>query len=103
MIELPRFDISPALLDSIGTGAEALHFPVLWDKFRDAAVPIYLFRDKGSTRSFAYSLDATGRNIPPLSEHTEWLFVAVIAAVQLDAQPDILRQLQTKGFYVYKE
>jgi hypothetical protein len=66
-------------------------------------LPIFLFRAQGSSRSFAYSLDVTGRNIPPLSEHTKWLFVEVIAAEQLEAHPETLRQLRTVGFYVFKK
>jgi hypothetical protein len=64
-------------------------------------LPIFLFRAQGCGRSFAYTLDVTGRNIPPLLEHTNWLYVGVVAAQQLAADPEILRQLQTFGFCVF--
>ena len=65
-------------------------------------LPIFLFRAQGCSRCFAYSLDVTGRNIPPLSEQTKWLYVGLVAAVQLEAQPETLKRLRTDGFYVFK-
>src|SRR5262245_15666565 len=83
---------------------DAPHFPFCGiKKLRYARLPIFLFRAQGCPRSFAYSLDVTGRNIPPLAERTNWLYVGVVAAEQLKSHPDTLRQLQTRGFYVFKE
>ena len=35
---------------------------------------IYLFRDEGDADVFAFSIDATGQNIPPITPCTEWIF-----------------------------
>ena len=79
-----------------------VHAP--WDKRSGIAqLPIFLFRAQGCSRSFAYSLDVTGRNIPALTERTNWLFVGVIAAEQLEAHPETLRQLRANGFYIFKK
>jgi hypothetical protein len=67
----------------------------------DAAVQIYLFRRKGSDRSFAYSLDATGRNIR-ITEDDEWVYVGMVAPEQLKTDPDALRQLRANGFYIFE-
>jgi hypothetical protein len=64
-------------------------------------VPIYLFRRKDCNHSFAYSLDVTGRNIPPVTEHAEWFYVGTVAAEQLEADPEALRRLQRDGYYVF--
>ena len=39
---------------------------------------IYLFREESSAEVFAFSIDVTGQNIPPLSAHTEWIFLEAI-------------------------
>ena len=65
-------------------------------------MPIYLFRRKGCDRSFAYSLDATGRNIPPSNEDEEWLYVGMVPSEQLRNDPEALRQLRADGFYMFK-
>ena len=95
VIELPRFDI--------GTSPWRPAFSGSVDKIRYARLPIFLFRAQGCSRSFAYSLDVTGRNIPPLAEHEEWLYVGAVAAKQLEADPEALGELRTVGFYVFKE
>jgi hypothetical protein len=63
-------------------------------------MPIYLFR-AGSSRSFAYSLDVTGRNIPPLAEQAKWLFERTVDAEQFKAHPEALQQIWEDGFYVF--
>jgi hypothetical protein len=65
-------------------------------------LPIFLFRSQGCSRSFAYSLDVTGRNIPPLAEHADWIYVGMVTAEQLEADPEALRQLRTVSFYVFE-
>jgi hypothetical protein len=65
-------------------------------------VPIHLFRRKDCDRSFAYSVDATGRNIPPVAEDAEWVYVGMVAPEQLEADPEALRCLRTDGFYLFK-
>ena len=48
---------------------------------------IYLFRDE-STDSRALTGDVTGRNIPPVTSSTIWLFVGVIDTQKLPPQWD---------------
>jgi hypothetical protein len=63
-------------------------------------VSIYLFR-AGSSRNFAYSLDVTGRNIPPVAEDAAWIYQRTVDAEQLKAHPEALRRLQADGFYLF--
>src|SRR5262245_29819929 len=86
---------------SIGTSLDGRRSSLRGIRIQVCWLPIFLFRAQGCARSFAYSLDVTGRNIPPLSEHTRWLYVGVIAVQKLAADPEILRQLQTVGFCVF--
>ena len=67
-------------------------------QIRCTAVLIYLFRADDSRR-FAYSLDVTGRNIPPVKDVT-WIFQRTVDVEQLKAHPQALRQLQANGFYL---
>lgn len=69
---------------------------------------VYLFRDKSSTDAFAISTDVTGRNIPPLSPLTEWIFVAAIDRLKLverwevgDFQ-DVLDRLWVDRYYLFE-
>jgi hypothetical protein len=39
---------------------------------------IYLFRDESSADVFAFSIDVTGQNIPPVTPHTEWIFMEAV-------------------------
>jgi hypothetical protein len=41
---------------------------------------IYLFRDESSADVFAFSIGVTGRNIPPVTPHTEWIFLEAMDA-----------------------
>jgi hypothetical protein len=62
---------------------------------------IYLFR-AGSSQTFAYSLDVTGRNIPPMAEDSEWRYERTVDTGQLEkAHPEALRPLQANGFYLF--
>src|SRR6185295_9459847 len=69
-------------------------------QIRCAAVSIYLFR-AGSSRNFAYSVDLTGRNIPPVAENAAWIYQRTVDAEQLKAHPEALRRLQADGFYLF--
>jgi hypothetical protein len=44
---------------------------------------IYLFRDEGDADVFAFSIDVTGPNIPPITAHTEWVFFRSIRDTQV--------------------
>jgi hypothetical protein len=46
-------------------------------------VLIYLFRDEG-TGNRALTMDVTGRNIPPVTSSTVWLFVETINTHRFD-------------------
>ena len=70
---------------------------------------VYLFRDKSSTDAFAISTDVTGRNIPPLSPLTEWIFVvAAIDPLKLVEQwevgdfQDVLDRLEVDRYYLFE-
>jgi hypothetical protein len=39
---------------------------------------IYLFRDESDGEVFAFSTGATGANIPPVTPHTEWIFLEAL-------------------------
>jgi hypothetical protein len=62
----------------------------------------YLFR-AGNSRTFAYSLDVTGRNIPPVAEGTPWTYQGTIDTKKLKPYRDALRRLQADGFYFLQE
>ena len=61
---------------------------------------IYVFR-AGSSRTFAYSLDVTGRNIPPVAEQAKWRFERTVDAEELTAHPETLQQIWEVGVYVF--
>jgi hypothetical protein len=61
---------------------------------------IYLFR-AGSSRTFAYSLDVTGRNIPPVTEQAKWGFERTVNAEQFKAHPEALQRIWEDGFYIF--
>jgi hypothetical protein len=69
---------------------------------------VYLFRDKSSTDAFAISTDVTGRNIPPLSPLTEWIFVTAIDTLKLVEQwdvgnfQDLLDRLEVDSYYLFE-
>jgi hypothetical protein len=59
-------------------------------------MPIYLFR-AGSSRTFAYSRDVTGRNIPPVTEQAKWGFERTVDAEQFKVRPEALQQSGRMG------
>ena len=61
---------------------------------------IYVFRT-GSSRTFAYSLDVTGRNIPPVAGQAKWRFERTVDLEELKAHPEALQQIWEVGFYVF--
>ena len=61
---------------------------------------IYLFR-AGSSRTFAYSLDVTGRNMPPVAEQAKWRFERAVDAEEVKAHPEALQRIWEVGFYVF--
>jgi hypothetical protein len=67
---------------------------------RQTVMPIYLFR-AGSSRTFAYSLDVTGRNIRPVPEQAKWRFETTVDAEQFEAHPEALQRIWEDGFYVF--
>jgi hypothetical protein len=68
---------------------------------------IYLFRDEAVSENFALSVDATGENIPPITPHTEWIFVEAIDTLKFVAPWDIgdfshaLDRLMADGYYMF--
>jgi hypothetical protein len=68
-----------------------------------AAMPVYLFRSASSSRSFAYTRDVTGRNIPRETEDAEWLFLRMLDEEQLRAHPEAVQRLRADGFYLFNE
>lgn len=69
---------------------------------------IYLFREESSAEVFAFSIDVTGQNIPPLSPHTEWIFLEAIDTLRfpepwnVDDFQQVLDQLKANGYYVFE-
>ena len=68
---------------------------------------VYLFRDKSRTDAFAISTDVTGRNIPPLSPLTEWIFDAIDnlkLVEQWDVRDfqDVLDRLEVDRYYLFE-
>jgi hypothetical protein len=68
---------------------------------------IYLFRDEANNENFALSIDETGENIPPITPHTEWIFVEVIDTLKFVEPWDIgdfsqaLDRLRANGYYMF--
>lgn len=63
---------------------------------------VYLFRDRDSANTFAYSLDVTGRNIPQHSAHTKWTFVTVTTDHDMPEGEEVMRHLERSGYYVFE-
>jgi hypothetical protein len=69
---------------------------------------IYLFRDESNSDAFAFSTDATGANIPPVSPHTEWIFLETIETLKFPEPWDIddfqeaLDHLKADGYYLFE-
>jgi len=70
-------------------------------------VLIYLFRDE-RTDNRALTIDVTGRNIPPVTSSTVWLFVEAIDTQKLPPHWDnaylryAVRQMRMTGFYLFE-
>ena len=69
---------------------------------------IYLFRDESSADAFAFSIDVTGANIPPVTPHTEWVFLEAIDTLKFPDPWDItdfqgvLDHLKADGYYLFE-
>ena len=69
---------------------------------------IYLFRDESDSGVFAFSTDVTGSNIPPVTRHTEWIFLEAIDKLKFPAPWDIddfqgvLDHLKADGYYLFR-
>jgi hypothetical protein len=68
---------------------------------------IYLFRDE-RTGNRALTMDVTGRNLPPITSSTVWVFVEVINTHELPPRWDTpylrsaVRQVRMTGFYLFE-
>jgi hypothetical protein len=69
---------------------------------------IYLFRDESENENFAFSIDVTGENIPPIAPHTEWIFLEAIDTLRFpepwdigDFQ-DVINHLKADGYYLFQ-
>jgi hypothetical protein len=69
---------------------------------------IHLFRDESSGDIFAFSVDVTGENIPPVSPMTEWIFLEAIDTLRFP-EPwdvadfrDVLDHLRVHGYYLFQ-
>ena len=69
---------------------------------------IYLFRDEGDANVFAFSIDVTGQNIPPVTLLTEWVFLEAFETLKLvepwdiDDFQDVLNHLRADGYYLFQ-
>jgi len=69
---------------------------------------IYLFRDEADNEKFALSMDITGRNIPPITAYTEWIFVEAIDTLKFGDPWDIgdfsqvFERLKADGYYMFR-
>jgi len=69
---------------------------------------IHLFRDESDSEIFALSVDPTGASIPPVTPHTEWIFLEAIDTLKFPAQwdiddfQDVLDHLKANGFYIFQ-
>lgn len=75
---------------------------------RRGLMVIYLFRDETDNEVFAFSTDATGANIPPVTPLTEWIFLEAIDTLKFpepwdigDFQP-VLDHLKVGGYYLFQ-
>jgi hypothetical protein len=71
-------------------------------------VDLYLFRDESDGEVFAFSTDATGANIPPVTPHTEWIFLEALDTLRFPEPWDIgdfqevLEHLKADGYYLFQ-
>jgi hypothetical protein len=65
-------------------------------------VLVYLFRDRDSSNTFAYSLDVTGRNIPQHTARTKWAFVTVTSDRDMPEDQEAVRHLKRSGYFVFE-
>ena len=72
------------------------------------AMRVYLFRDESDNDIFAFSIDATGANIPAVTPHTEWICLEALDTLKFpdpwditDFQ-DVLDHLKADGYYVFE-
>jgi hypothetical protein len=69
---------------------------------------IYLFRDESESGNFAFSVDMTGANIPPITPLTEWIFLEAINTLKfvepwdIDDFRPVLKHLKADGYYVFQ-
>jgi hypothetical protein len=69
---------------------------------------IHLFRDESDSEIFALSVDPTGASIPPVTPHTEWIFLEAIDTLKFPAQwdiddfQDVLDHLKANGYYIFQ-
>jgi len=69
---------------------------------------IHLFRDESDSEIFALSVDPTGASIPPVTPHTEWIFLEAIDTLKFAAQwdiddfQDVLDHLKANGYYIFQ-
>jgi len=69
---------------------------------------IHLFRDESDSEIFALSVDPTGASIPPVTPHTEWIFLEAIDTLKFPAQwdiddfQDVLAHLKANGYYIFQ-
>jgi hypothetical protein len=79
-------------------------FCVIWGRWQ---VLIYLFREE-RTDNRALTMDVTGRNIPPVTSSTVWLFVEAVNTHKLPPWWDTeylryaVRQVRMIGFYLFE-
>jgi hypothetical protein len=69
---------------------------------------IYLFRDEIDSDVFAFSTDATGTNIPPITPLTERIFLEAIETLKFPEPWDIgdfrevVDHLKADGYYLFQ-
>ena len=69
---------------------------------------IYLFRDESDGEVFAFSTDASGGNIPPVTPHTEWIFLEAIDTLKfpepwdIDDFQQVIDRLKSDGYYLFQ-
>ena len=69
---------------------------------------IYLFRDESESENFAFSVDMTGANIPPITPHTEWILLEAINTLKfaepwdIDDFRPVLERLKVDGYYLFQ-
>jgi hypothetical protein len=69
---------------------------------------IYLFRDESESENFAFSVDMTGANIPPITPLTEWILLEAINTLKfvepwdIDDFRPVLEHLKVDGYYLFE-